>query len=532
MFACQVSVITTFASLTATAVTAITATPAAAQARAAEPPIRLVVAITVDQLQEPYLDRYGSEFTGGFARLLHAGAFMVNAFQDHAITETAPGHASVLSGRFPAHTGITDNDHGDVDPMSPLLGGGGPGSSPFRYRGGTFMDWVRLQDPQSRGLSVSRKSRAAVLPFGRSHQPAFWYARGGFTTSTWFADTLPTWVVRFNERRIPWSYAGATWDLLMPASSYMEKDSVAIENGGRDITFPHRMPADSTILTHFIDYPVMDQLTLDFALEGMRATGLGTRNHTDVLHVSLSTTDHVGHAYGPDSREIHDQLLRLDRSLGMFMDSLYATVDSSRIILVLTADHGITPFPELHTASPAQAKDLHANLRPARTAARAVLREAGADTMAITFDSGMLLVNRRRLGQGFDIEPALAAFTTVARAQPSVASVLRRNALTSMDTVRDAGARRWLHTLSDESDAVLLLTLRDGAIWGSGVEAEHGTPKDVDAHVPIIFYGSAFRSGRYEAFARTVDIAPTLAHVIGVVPYEKIDGKVLTGILK
>jgi predicted AlkP superfamily pyrophosphatase or phosphodiesterase len=530
---CQAAVIAVI--FTGSALLAAAFLPASltAQSRPADPPIRLVVAITIDQFQEPYIERYADEFTGGLARLLKGGAVLTNAYQDHGVTETAPGHASVLSGRFPRSTGIMDNDtYGDYDATSPVLGGGGQGASPVRYRGGTFIDWVRFADLQSRGLSVSRKSRAAILPFGRSHQPAFWYVRGRFTTSTWFADTLPSWVKQFNDRRIPSSYAGATWDLLMPASQYSEKDSVAIENNGRDILFPHRLPADSTILTHFIEYPMMDQLTLDFALAGVHALRLGAGNHTDVLHISLSSTDYVGHHYGPDSREIHDQILRVDRSLGMFMDSLYATLDSSRIAIVLTADHGITPFPELHSATAQEAKDKHANMRPAVAAARAVLRNAGVDTTAVSFDSGMLLVNRRRLPAGFDIEPAAAAFSRVAQQVPAVASVMRRADLARMDTVRNTGARRWLHTLADDNPAVLLLTLRDGAIWGSGIEAEHGTTRDIDAHVPIIFYGAPFRAGKYAEFARTVDIAPTLAWVLGVTPYEKIDGVVLRKVLR
>ena len=506
---------------------ALTAAPGLrAQTRPAAPPIRLVVVFTLDQFQQPYLDRYEKELTGGLRRLLDGGAYFTNAYQDHAITETAAAHAVLLAGRFPRSTGIVSNTPDVTDATSPLIGGGGSGASPFRFRGGTLVDWMRVQDLRSRGLSVSRKPRSAILPFGRSQQPAYWFAKGRFTTSSWYADTLPTWVNNFNARGLPRSYAGEWWTLLQPESQYTERDSVPIEHAGKDFLFPHQLPADSTILDKIIDYPVMDQLTLTFALEGVRAMKLGAGNSTDILNISLSATDAVGHRFGPESREIHDQILRVDRALGAFIDSLYATVDSARIVFALTADHGITPFPELHN-SPDDAKASKANMRPALAAARAVLRARGADTTAVTYEDGMLSVNRRRLPNAFNIDETLDAFTRVARAHPAVTAVIRRRDLVRMDTVKNAQARRWIHTLPDDHRAELLLTLRDGAIWGSGVEAEHGTPRDIDAHVPIFFYGPPFVPGRYGEFVRSVDIAATLARVIGVTPYERLDGRVL-----
>src|SRR3954468_10736060 len=141
---------------------------AAAQARpVADPPVHLVVVFTLDQFQEPYIERYRAELTGGLKRMITRGAFFDNAFQDHAITETAPAHATLLSGRFPESNGIL-NDAADVtDASTPMLGVSGVGSSPYRFRGGTLVDWLKIGDPLSRGLSVSRKPRAAILPFGK-----------------------------------------------------------------------------------------------------------------------------------------------------------------------------------------------------------------------------------------------------------------------------------------------------------------------------------------------------------------------------
>src|SRR5438552_1128735 len=308
---------------------------------------RLVVVITVDQLRPDYLDRYRSQLTGGLALLLKQGAVFTEAYQDHAVTETAPGHSTILSGRWPAHTGIVRNTAGVQDSTAPLVGVTGLGASPARFRGTALFDWLKAAEPGARALSVSGKDRGAILPLGRAKEQVYWYAGGYFTTSRYYADSLPEWVRVFNGRRIPFKAAGANWNLLLPARAYPEPDSEPYENSGKDFTFPHRLSPDSAqAALEYLGVPSMDSLTLAFALEGVRALALGSRGAVDLLSVSLSTTDYVGHAYGPDSREIHDQVLRLDRSLGLFLQQLFVRYGSGNVLIVLTADHGVTPFPE------------------------------------------------------------------------------------------------------------------------------------------------------------------------------------------
>src|SRR2546423_7411880 len=154
---------------------------------------------------------------------------------------------------------------------------------------------------------------------GRAKHAVFWSAGGHFPPSPSYADSLPEWVRGFNGRRIPFKAAGATWSLFLPARAYPEPDSEPYENAGKDFTFPHRLSTDSArAALEYLGVPSMDSLTLAFALEGVRTLGLGSRGAVDLLSVSLSTTDYVGHTYGPDSREIHDQVVRLDPPLGPF----------------------------------------------------------------------------------------------------------------------------------------------------------------------------------------------------------------------
>ena len=312
-------------------------------------PPKLIVLITIDQMRADYLDKWSSQFTGGLARLTKNGAVFTNAFQDHANSETAPGHATLLSGREPYRTGIVFNTEGVPDPGSPIIGGGGPGASPFRFKGSTLFDWLKYRDSHSRALSVSRKDRGAILPIGHSREAVFWYQSDGrFSTSSYYADKLPDWVDAFNALRIPQSYAGKAWTPLLPLSEYPEPDTVIFEDGGREPAFPHVMFADSAAAArNLLAFPWMDDVTVQFALAGVNAMRLGAGRSTDLLAVSLSSTDAVGHRFGMSSRELHDQILRVDRAVGVLIDSLYKLRDSSTIVFALTADHGVTQMPEL-----------------------------------------------------------------------------------------------------------------------------------------------------------------------------------------
>ena len=499
----------------------------------------LVVFITVDQLIPDYFERFGAQLTGGLGRLRRGGAYFPNGQQDHATTETAPGHASVLSGRFPRHTGVVRNNAGVQDPQAPLIGVAGQAASPFRFRGTGLFDWMRTKDPRSRALSVSRKDRGAIFPMGTAHQDVYWYAgaNGTFTTSRYYRDTLPGWLRAFNDRRLPHRRAGAAWTPLLPASAYRERDAVAVEAGGKGTTFPHALPADTAEAVRLIvDYPWMDEITLDLALEGLARLELGAGPHTDLLAVSLSTTDAIGHKYGPDSKEVHDQVLRLDRSLGAFLDSLYRVRDSSRVVIALTSDHGVTPYPELHFANRRVPGGGRADVAPVVARYVESLVRRGVDSAAFDWDYGLLVVDRPALRRAsVDADSVLAAFAADVRRVPGVERVDRVRALAA-DTLlageRGAVARRWVHALPPDLPAELVVTLRPYYYYANVTYASHGSPHAQDARVPIIFHGAPFKPGSYQAFTRVVDIAPTLAAVLGVRPTERLDGRVLGHVLK
>lgn len=523
----------------------LVAVPARSQASDSSRP-KLVLFITVDAMRPDYLSRFEPQLTGGLGRLYRGGAVFTNAFQDHAITETAPGHSETMSGRFPVHNGITANTAGVNDSTVTLIDAPGLGASPFRFRGTTLTDWLIAKDSRTRVLSVSRKDRAAILPIGRSKQPVFWYApNGNFTTSTYYGSTLPDWVNAFNARKLPASFAGRAWQLLLPESAYAEPDSVPIESGGIGFLFPHVEPGSPDSAARFLaEFPWMDGLTLDFALAGVNALNLGTGPETDVLAISLSTTDAVGHRYGPDSRELHDQILRLDRSLGTFLDSLFRIRNQKDVVIALTADHGLTPFPEVHALDP-NIGAIRVNVRPALQRLSNSLAKAGVPGYGLnyvfgayngngfSFDGGVLELDRPALAKAKINQDSLvrglrADFLRVS----GVARADRISDLARADTMNDRIARRWLHMFGDESKAALVVTLAPYNYWLSGYQAQHGSPNDSDAHVPIIFYGNGIKPGRYPEFARVVDMAPTLAVIVRATPQEKLDGHILQNAIR
>lgn len=527
------------------ALIAFTAIPAYAQVADTATP-KLIVFITVDQMRPDYFTRFGSQLTGGLGTLYRGGAFFTNAFQDHGITETAPGHSETMSGRFPVHNGIQMNSAGVNDTTVTLISAAGLGASPFRFRGTTLTDWLTAKDPRTKVLSVSRKDRGAILPIGKSKRPVFWYAYNGiFTTSTYYGSKLPDWVAAFNARRLPASYAGQYWRLLLPESAYPEPDSVAIESGGVGFQFPYLVPtAPDSAAAALPGFPWMDDVTLQFALAGVNALNLGAGPETDVLAISLSTTDAIGHRFGPDSREMHDHILRLDRYLGAFLDSLFRIRKQQDVIIALTADHGMTPYPEVHAHDP-NTGAIRVNVQPvlqrlANSLAAKGVPGAGAAQVGtlggngFSFDSGVLELDHAALAKAkINEDSLLRALKADFLAVPGVARADRISELARADTVKDNVARRWLHMFADDSKASLVVSLAPYNYWVSSYTgANHGSPNDPDAHVPMLFYGHSIKPGRYAEFARVVDMAPTLAAIVHATPQEKLDGHILQNAIK
>ncbi len=502
-----------------------------AQSTALAPRPGLIVLVAIDQFRADYLTRWPGQLHGGLARLRDQAVFFPNAEHDHALTETAAGHATMLSGRLPTHTGIYANDPGVWDPMVRLLGMGGldkdgkqRGSSPRRFVGTALFDWMHKNDPQARALSVSRKDRGAILPLGRAKQTVLWYAGGIFTTSRYYADTLPTWLSRWNDGFKVNDWAGRPWTLLLPDTAYREVDDAPWENAGNERTFPHSITTDLERLPNaFEDAPWMDSLTLDVAWKGMRNLQLGQRsNGTDLLSISLSTTDAVGHKYGPDSRELHDHILRLDRWLGAFLDSLERISPRERTIFVVTADHGVSTMPE-KSASEGK-RGTRINLKPyADSVSRRMLAQWAID-FGLVFDNGLLMTDAGALRiRGISKDSLSDALAAHVRTIPGIRRVFTPRTLTAAPAT-DRDAELWRHTIPASLDWLFAAAVQPGWTFSDKPEAQHGTMNQDNRRVPILVIAPGLAPRVDQRVVRTVDIAPTLAQMLGIKPMEPLDG--------
>lgn len=492
--------------------------PAAPRADTAAAPVKLVVHIAIDQFRPDYLDRWRDQLHGGLGRLLRQGVVYLKGEQDHAITVTAAGHASMMSGRWPYSTGIYSNDHGVEDRDYSLLGSTSAGASPRNFRGTTLFDWLHDAYPQARALSVSRKDRAAILPVGRARQSVFWYSQGRFTTSTWYADSLPDWLERWNSTDPVGHLMGTSWTTL-PGINYPEVDARPFEHDGKNFTFPHPIPDDRARAAHELEYqPVMDSLTLDVAWHGIRAMNLGGEGHPDFLAISLSTTDAIGHRYGPGSVEIHDQVLRLDRQLDWFLDSLAKVVPGSQMVLSLTADHGVEPYPETDGTGGVSFGSL---LKPLAES----LRNDGIADPSISAYEGLIRADTAALSaHGISVDSTARALAARIRAIKGVRKVFTPRTL---PTSSDVDAHRWHNQIPPDVAWLVAVSIDDGWVFGSGRSAGHGTTNLLDRRVPIIIVAPRIKPRQVDRVVGVVDIAPTVAAIIGVHPTQPLDGVVL-----
>ena len=503
----------------------------------AEPALVLLVA--VDQMRTDYIDRFGEQFTGGLRTLLQDGAVLTNARQDHAITTTAPGHAAMLSGVYPRDHGIVDNSWYDrtlersqaavSDPGQPLVGlpepDGGSGASPFQFRGTSLVGWLRDRSPDSIAVSVSRKDRSAILMTPEAEHVYWWHAPSGrFVTSTYFRDTLPVWVEAFNAADWLSAFAGGSWELLAPESAYelSRPDDFEGERGGRNFgnVFPHPLPTDRRALASSIQTtPFMDEATLDLAGAAIHALDLGGDGITDVLAVGLSSTDSIGHAFGPHSREVQDQLLRVDRMLGEFFELVDQIVGLDRTLIVLTSDHGVVPLPE-HSRELGEDAERVAMAEITRGINQHVGERLGESLGEESWfrggASGWIHVDRQRAAElGADTDTIIAAAREHLESRPDVVAVFsRQELLEDREPSNELELLAWRNFYSDRVGD-LYLVLQPLSLWGSSA-ATHGSPHDYDRRVPLIFRGPGIRPGLYDAPAAVVDIAPTLAAILGL----------------
>jgi len=513
---------------------------AAVLAAAAKPYPRLIVVIIVDQMRADYLDRFAAYEIAGLHFFATQGADFLNANYDHIPTETCPGHSILLSGRNPARTGIVANNWYDRangkmtycldDPNSPLVGGTGAGVSPRNFLGENFSDWLQSSYPGARVYSVSLKDRAAILLGGHHPQGAFWFSHetGKFISSRYYAEQLPRWLDKFNDKNVADSYAGKRWTpLLNPGSPAYHTHEIAGQ-------FPHTMPdkAGRELYEAVYTSPFGDELleTLSEAVLAENRLGENTHASPDLLAISFSSNDAVGHTFGPDSPEIADEQIRLDRTIGRLIKALSGRLGSNEILWVLSADHGAEPTPEAESALDHNQSARRIAISDAQRSIETQLNSTFKSDGPIHWFSGqtdsMLYFDKVELARhGISISAASQTLTAQVHGVPGIDGFY---ATAHLDSIPG-----WIGTyLRDSafpgrSGDVYYLTSEWTLFSSKPTGTSHGDPWPYDTHVPMVLAGWHVGAKRIAENVQIVDLAPTLADIVGVhwTSSEVLDGK-------
>jgi hypothetical protein len=541
--------------MAALAMAALAGSEAAGQTPARARP-RLVVAIAVDQLRADYMDRFRPFFgRGGFNLFLERGASFAEARYEHATTSTCPGHAVFLTGSYGNVNGIIANDWYDVssgrevycaaDTTVTLIGSSSEGRSPRNLHGGTVGDVLKYSTGgASRVVAVAAKDRSAIMMGGHLADGAYWMEDSLFVTSTYYRRELPGWASEFNGSRAVTSAFGKQWDRLLPAAAYeiVGPDDVAAETdeAGMGRTFPHPIGGGAAMGESFFgafhQSPFSNDAVADFAMRAVSAEALGRDSVTDLLAISFSANDRVGHAYGPDSHEVMDITLRLDRTLARLFGFLDRRVGLANVLIVLTADHGVGPMPEvlqrLRPGIRARRLDPDSITAAATRALDGRYGAAGPGGWIAHHDFPHIYLNVRALAAG---KIALEEAERVARdAIAAVPGVHEALTATELGRQRREGVRTGsVYSFDPLRSGHLYYQLEPYLVADGGVTgADHGTRWAYDQQVPVLWYGAAVRPGIHQTPAAVADIAPTLSAILGIMAPGGAQGRVLAEMLR
>lgn len=507
---------------------------------------KLIVVVVVDQMRADYLDRFAAYENGGLHFFATEGANFLNANYQHMPTETCLGHSILLSGRNPARTGIVANEWYNretnkmmycvEDANSPLLGGSGTPVSPKNFIGENFGDWLQTSYPGARVFSISLKDRAAILMAGHHPQGVFWFSHetGNFITSRYYANQPPAWLDDFNNKHLVASYAGKQWTPILAS------DSPAYHTNEVAGQFPHDMPRQSGRQLNEAVYgsPFGDEVLAALAGATVSANKLGENaNFPDLLAISFSSNDSVGHTFGPDSPEIADEQIRLDRTLGQLIESLSSRIGRDNILWVLSADHGAEPTPEaerqVRNNKIAQRVPLTDALHSIEQQLNAIFKVTGEMHWFVGQTDAMLYFNRPELeNHKVSVAAARHALATQVHDVPGIRGFYD---VSHLDSVHD-----WIDTFlrhsvfPTRSGDVYYLTSEWTLFSSKPTGTSHGDPWPYDTHVPLVLAGWHIEAESIRDSVHVADLAPTLAEFTGVhwPASEVLDGKSRKRVLK
>lgn len=514
---------------------------------------RLVVLVVFDQMRGDYLERWKEQFgADGFERIKRDGVWFSNALLPYAATSTAPGHASLVTGAVPSVHGIIENRWFDraagkvvaagtedgvsqIPPDETAARNRWPGLSPRRLLAATVGDALREQT-KGRTVSISLKDRSAALMGGQEPIGAYSFDSnsGIFHTSSRYRAALPDWADAFDRSRVVHRWAGRTWDRIGPRAAY---DAFGPDDGpgeGNPRTFPHALaPAGSRYFTALEASPFGNELLWEFAKAAIDGEQLGRKGASDLLCLSFSSNDLIGHAFGPDSHEVMDTVIRNDRLVAEMMSHLDATVGAGAWSLVISADHGICPLPEVSSKTHSDAgrlglgdlRGLDAHLDKVFGLLDGVPGQWLERDASISACYPWLYLNPRHLdAMGLKSAQVEAVAANWLRERPNRLGVFTRTELQ-----RDRYATAEEHKLGplvkasfhpDRCGDLCVVHPAYSLVYDPfSTGTEHGTPHDYDRHVPVLAFGAGVpKLGERREAASSLVVAPLLAKLLGIQP--------------
>jgi hypothetical protein len=520
----------------------------------AAPPPALVVVIALDQFRADYLEKFRPQFgPGGFRLLLEQGADFTDCHYRHSLTKTAPGHSVMLTGVHANLHGIIGNDWIDRESLERVSCVGdttvqivglppptGPhlpgildpylGRSPRNLLVTTVGDeWKLARGNRPKVIGISNKDRAAILMSGHLADAAYFMENGRMVSSTYYMKELPAWVSAFNASGRADSYFGRVWDRVLPAAAYDAQgpDDAPGEFDGlglgrtlpKTITGGETKPGQKFYDTLF-HTPFASELLADFARAAIENENLGHHGVTDILCMSFSATDYIGHDYGPDSHEVMDNIVRTDCILATFLKFLDDRLGLKNCTIVLTADHGTPPLPErLKAIDPRFDAGRVDNARVLAVAEAALVRAFGplAGSRHWIVPDGYSLL----FGHGALAEKKIDAAAAEAVVRDALLTIdFVQAAYTAEDLKRgqftdDLGRRAVLSYNAARSGDVFYQT-KPYWLDRDKTGTNHGSPYNYDTHVPLLWLGVGVTPGVRTERVGVDDLAPTLAHILGL----------------
>ncbi len=491
----------------------------------------LVVGIVVDQMRYEYLYKYFDRYSDkGFKRLMREGINCTDNHYNYAPTVTAAGHASVYTGTVPAVHGIVGNEWIDVasgkkvycvdDSTVQTIGSKSKAGlmSPKNLWTSTITDQLKMaQNYKSKTIAIALKDRGSILPGGHTADGSYWYdsAEGYWITSSFYAKELPTWVQKFNLEGRPQKYVSKGWNTMYPISTYTHsaEDNIASEgklSGEKTPTFPHELKSGNA-LEIIRSTPFGNSLTKDFALKALEEEKLGKNGTTDFLAISFSSTDYVGHTFGPQSIELEDTYLRLDQDIAEILTKLDASLGKNQYLVFLTADHAVAEIPAYINSKrlPGGVFDSGKAINEAKTA----LKQAFGDVEIIQgTDNNQIYLNKTNLERWQISREAVAKVLEKSfRKQAGFSAFIDLNNV-SNSPIPAIYREMLINGYHPSRSGDFMYLLKPQWFVGGKTGTTHSAVYAYDTHVPLLFFGWNVKPKEISQRTHISDIASTLAN--------------------